>query len=593
MPNLQINHKKIDTSSNRYDLSRFAHYGGARVEARAFKNQFNQGKVGELIEHRIPWLVEIKHYFEDYLESGKSLKTCQSGINVLIHFFRLCDEKELQLKSSDDIKNAFFVYAESQLQRAQLKIIKKESAYDLTLSLARILTSITQDAEITIENTRLQRPSKRKKALSHEDDKQNLNETFKFGNILFDLCKGITSEKIVGRLPLRIKIRNEHIEEGEIELWGCLHSNSKYNQLFKDDFDKKLPRKDFYQKYSFLGNGNNFSLGHYYKLYLSLYKCREPNTDLTRAKRTSIFNYRVLAEYHLFVAMTKVNPSVAAQLKREKFDYKPLGEKYQIRQWKNRKGGQIEFEIPKPYRKMFEDYLEFRDKFVGKHGWLFPTYQSSGTSFSNKLSNINFKKIFTEYGLPWIPAKNLRKTGLNLLLRLTEDESLAAEVGSHSRKTFKEHYEHPSQQRANIEIVRFWSINDPLINGEPQISVFNTPCSGQPDTIENKPKEVIDSNCINPSGCLFCKHFRDIESFDYLWSLLSFKYLKIIESSTLRSQQNKAANLIIENINKRIDWFKKAEINKYTNWINEAETRIDESEFHPNWKFLIDMAENY
>ena len=220
--------------------------------------------------------------------------------------------------------------------------------------------------------------------------------------------------------------------------------------------------------------------------------------------------------------------------------------------------------------------------------WLFPHINFEG-EFSQGTSSRwdTLRNVTKRYGLAWVEPRSFRKTSLNLLLRLTADENLVSELANHAVETFRDNYKQPSQQRALVEITRFWDSNDPLLFGSPKVSLFNTHCNGVPDPVENKPNIIVEPDCLTPSGCFWCKHFRDENSFDYIWNLHSYRFLKIIESSSYIGEGIKPANLVIEQLNKKINWFKSSNEKQHIEWIKEAGIRIEEAHYHPNWELKI------
>ncbi|MEI9346071.1 hypothetical protein RI655_32035, partial [Pseudomonas aeruginosa] len=84
-------------------------------------------------------------------------------------------------------------------------------------------------------------------------------------------------------------------------------------------------------------------------------------------------------------------------------------------------------------------------------------------------------------------------------------------------KVLKQQYERPSQQRAMIEVTQFWNKHDPIKQGDLTGSVIASSCNGKPEATDDKPASVAEPNCINPSGCLWCRHLRDSDTEDYVW----------------------------------------------------------------------------
>ncbi len=538
LPNLEVKHHRIESpDSPIWDLSRFVYQGGAKLH---FTNEnFQRLQTFPIIQHRIKWMQAFKEYCLELLDGGSSQSTAARFIICFKPFIRFCDDDDTPLKTSTEIESAFYRYAEYQFTREQLKEIK--TAYTSCYVIAKVLRSITESNQIDIKNTRLKPRKKSRRAISREADKETLSDSSKLGWFVYDICKNFDPKALdAKRLPIYVEVRKELVAEQKVNITLLTRS-------------EKIEKSEF------------------------------PYTSARHA-----FNLRVAAECLFFLAMTEKNAAETLKLERQEFDYKPLGENYQVRKYKNRKGGEVVFTIPKPYREMFERYLEFLSGYATECKWLFPVIDSNG-AYCKRINNEwkSLASIVIRHGLRWIAPRSFRKTGLNLLLRISADEQQVADYGNHAVATFRENYELPSQQRAIVELTRFWDSNDPLTHGRPKISLFNTRCSGIAESDNDRPKNIVEPDCSTPSGCLWCRHFRDEESFDYTWNLFSYRYLKIIESSSYLDEGDKPSDLIVERLNTKIQWLKSADKPEYLEWVEEAEMRIEEGDYHPVWKRKI------
>lgn len=538
LPSLIITHKRItDQQAPYWNLQSLLYEGGHRVlnTKRTTLSHFSELP---LVANRI-WLIKaIIDYFEGCLEVGLSEQTIQTQIYRVRSFIKFCENKNLSLVTQEDVEYAYFQYSEN------LYITKKKNGYGLAVHTGTTLSNATDNIRIHVNNTRLKKPKISKRALSREADKANLSNSSKLGWLIYDISENFDANCLLeNNFPIYVPIRKELIKAGELNITSQVKHAKKI-------LNKSLVFPQSQSKHA--------------------------------------FNYKVNSECLFFLAMTTCNSQTAFNLKIEEFSYKPLGETYQVRAFKHRRQGEILFSIPKIYRAKFERYLEFLKTYATDSEWLFPHIDTQGNFTKGKASRWDGLRYLTQrYGLPWVQPRSFRKTGLNLLLRLTADESLVSELANHAVETFQNDYELPSQQRALVEITRFWDSNDPLIVGSPKVSLFNTFCNGEPGASEGKPDNIVNPDCLTPSGCFWCKHFRDEDSFDYIWNLHSYRFLKIIESSSYISTDVKPANLVIEQLNKKINWFNISGDEKHVKWIKEAEIRIEEAHYHPSWELKI------
>jgi hypothetical protein len=98
------------------------------------------------------------------------------------------------------------------------------------------------------------------------------------------------------------------------------------------------------------------------------------------------------------------------------------------------------------------------------------------------------------------------------------------------------------------------------------------------------PKDAPKPNCVRVSGCFWCENHRDVDSFDYVWALVTFWHLKVIELSKVRfpklDGEVPPAKLVIARIREKLTWFEQSNEVRH-GWVDEALARIAEGDFHP------------
>ena len=169
---------------------------------------------------------------------------------------------------------------------------------------------------------------------------------------------------------------------------------------------------------------------------------------------------------------------------------------------------------------------------------------------------VAFRQLFEAHGLAWVTPRELRNTRVNWLLRRSGDPELTADMAQHTREVLKDQYERPSQQRAMVEVARFWSKHDPIKQKDLKASVISSSCNGDPESVADRPGGIVEPNCVNPSGCLWCKHHRDVDSEDYIWSISSFRHLKTIEASMTLSREEVPSDVVVDRLSEKLTWFK-------------------------------------
>lgn len=546
LPNLIVVHRRIEQpESGAWDLTPMAFNGGGKVH-RSKKYLNNVYKLS-VVEHRVKWLVKAKEHIEGCLDIGEMASSSAKGrIQFLKVFISFCDKKNISIDIANDIQTAFYTFAEYEFIREQQNKIKfkQGSGYKACYHLSKLLSAITELDSIDIKSTRLKPKRNSRRAISREADKTNLEDAAKFAKFAYDICNNFDPKLLNSKkLPILVNVRKE-LTATEINL----------TPVIKDD--------------------------------------TVVSGDYTETAARHAFNNRVAFECLMFLAMTMQNPAPTFSLRMQDCDFKPMGENYEVRAFKNRRGGEVLFKIPKPYRKSFEAYLTFIREYAESNGHLFPMLTHEGAYRKRRDSDwATGTKLARTYSIPTIAPKNFRKIGLNILLRLSSDEQATADHGNHSLEIFRESYEFPSQQRAAVELTRFWEANDPLEHGEPKLSLFSTACTGEPVPFDDATDKLAKPDCLTPSGCMGCKNYRDDDSLVYVWNLFSFRYLKVIESSSYLDDGQKPSNIAIDWVNSKINWFNRSENSVHKEWIEEAKMRIDEGEYHPSWERKIQKYE--
>jgi hypothetical protein len=543
LPNLVVRHKNIEENDQSvWDLTPFIYIGGAKVIRTG--RWHSKVQMLHLASERVKTIQTLKKHAIDLISSGYSFVSVKTYLNSLQAFIAFVDEKKLSLETTESIDQSLYDYAEYKFSLCNNKKIKMHSAYRQVGSLKVLFTGAFERVNFNIEFTGLERSLPSQRVLSRKTENVMIGDATKLSRLCFDIINNFDPKSLLsGSLPIKVKVR--------------------------DEVSKELVNLTPHKKNSITIN-KNFE-----------------NTHAAQA-----FNNRVSAESMIFLAMTSQNVATTYNLRIEKFGFKPIGEKYEVREFKHRRGGEVLFKIPKPYRPYFEQYLKFINEYAPNSKWLFP-YLKKGSGFEkrNDRSIKSFKDICIKHKIPWTPPKYFRTINLNILMRLCSDEKTTADYANHSIATFRERYEFPSLQRAMIEVGRFWNKNDPLTHGMPKISLFNTPCNGVPKGMHGSTNKLPKPDCITPTGCIGCDHYRDEDSIDYVWNLYSFKYLKIIESNSHRSDEEKPSNIVIDWANYKINWFKKSEKSKHREWDREAGMRIDEGCYHPIWSRKIEKYE--
>jgi hypothetical protein len=569
-PELCLSHADIKATNKIFDLTRLAYKNGTSInlnQVRTKEKLHAELSRLELMTERIPILKELHGILNDNLTRGIGLNSVEKDLWCLLRFFKFIDQKNIPLRLDDAlIKSAYLEFSEHLLLQTRLRTLKPTTVYSIATSLGRLFGQVlaVEAREFNLINlTRLQSRKRFRNIVGTEAEKQNLADTFEYGVFITDICNAIDINTLSGELPLKVPLR----------------SNRKDVLTFNGNLKLRTPED------SIISGKPSVTRFHMKRMK----QLREGSSNLMQSGRWAIFNIKIEAEFILFCSQTGQNISQALSLEIDKFKYKSHNDSYDVISFKRRRNGEVLFTIYKSYKAHFQRYLEFLKHFLPNNNLLFPFFGIYGQEpiKRNKISEYRIKRLCQKYKIPWIRPKVLRNTRENWLLRLSGNEDLAAEVAQHTKAVLRSNYERPSQQRAMSEIIQFWNEFDFSSIGESTKSVIGSYCSASPEPIEHKPHSVVAPNCTSPSGCLWCKQHRDIDSLDYVWSLSSFLYLKTIEASMIRTRNIEPADHTINRLSQKLSWYKE----NRTEWYTEAKARITEEYFHPTWERLINSLE--
>lgn len=550
-----------------WDLKMLLYFGGARVRRNIVLKMIGTGKLGDPLPERLELVRKIHEVINDILVSGGSQHSADSAVEKVRAMFAWAELAGCPL-TLDNIEATYLHWADALDHRCRVvRNLSKTAAYNYAVMVGRVLNRALDRQAQLILLTRLTIPLRRKTARGVQAEKQNLQNTFLFGHLLQDICDGLSVEVILkSPLPVRISLRCR----GELVDWSGYTRAKERENLKGRILDTCVKRQ------SAKRSDANWTA----------FECE--GTLLTRYP---LANLRIEAEHHMFIGQTGMNLAQTHQLKLRHFFYVSHLDSYQVKDRKYRRSGEVLFEIFKEYKPHFERYLAWRRELFHDSDQLFPLI-SKGRAERAAPQFSRIRKKCKESGIPYVPPSSLRNTRINWFLRHSGDADMTAEMAQHSKETLLKVYERPSLHRAMGEIMRFWAKNDPAIVRT--ISVAPGECDGQPMPVKSMPKEAPQPDCTQASGCLWCEHYRDIDSQDYCWSLACFRHLKIIEVSKWRALQKSTeihpAEFAITRISNKLHWFQESNAKRQT-WIDEALARVEEGRYHPDWKRLIEDME--
>jgi hypothetical protein len=542
LPDLTFPEVEFGPAETPWNLNVLLYTKGAATRPNLITELILNQTLGAPLLERLPLVSKLHEEMRATLGSGGSRSTAANQIRSLRYFFSFADRTHhpLTLETASD---AFCIWSDSlfhrtrqdkQSQQNQGSVsggyLSMQSAYIYASYVAALLDRVLERRTGIIELTRLEMPPRRKSAVGILAEKQNLSNTFVFGHLLQDICDALTIQTVLETpFPVEIRLRN----------------------------GKTLTRHSNWGRQPLVQNAQ-------------------------LAARSTLVNLRIESEMMMFIGQTGMNLAEAHHLKLHHFFYVSHLDGYQVKEYKNRRGGTVLFEIFKDYKPHFERYLEWRRKLFPDSIRLFPFIAYEGSRAERDFDGVRVRRACEALDLPYVPPRSLRNTRVNWLLRKTGDPNLTAEIAQHTKEILLKVYERPSLQRAMVEVTRFWSALDPHSDKTQAVALGN--CTGTPQVIADMPESAPKPDCTRASGCLWCENHRDIDSLDYVWALATFSHLKVIELSKAalpqREEPAPPAKSAIDRIQEKLRWFELSN-ERRRKWVIEASARVSEGDFHP------------
>lgn len=561
----------LGTHQTPWDMSELMYQGAAEIPRHRVQEAIMSGSLGKPIKARMAMLIALHESITAFIAQGRSRSAIVTYFELTWRFYAWADKQGHTIQP-DTVVDIYKEWTEFLIDRSVIhKQISEIFAYRQAVTMANIIAKAIQlpgskPGRSLVLRTRIRKPLDKKKVLSKEADKQNLEKTFEFGITLTAITDALDVKTVRGSLPIYINLANEKV----ITLLGSIMSPDLDPETIKDATLRRRAED-----------------------------ARKPLQDheslFDRHKRSGIINLRIEAELLIFLAQTGMNLRQAADMERDSYRWKSDGGELEVfRVYKGRRSGDAIFRCYKAYKNHFQRYLTWLDKtgLSEIDSRLFP--QQSRSMITVKGQKVRFyttKTLFDKVGIPFINPQEIRKTRVNWLLRRSHNLELTADQMAHDKEVLLRDYERPHHQSASAEIIQFHKATDPVIAPPgPGICVddshSSTPISG---IAHEAPKP----DCISPEGCLFCTKHRDVMSADYCWKLASHARIKRLETDLYKSPQKGAENpayRVIERITAKLEAISAGSAVRAT-WVQDAKDAVRSGRYHPHWDGHIKLLE--
>lgn len=546
------------------DLKRLLYKGAAGIRRDKAEQVIQNGLFGDARLERLELLCRLHDHISGKLACGGSPVSARNKIAEITAFFAWADQHDAPL-TIGDIQATYVNWSEHLVHRCQVaKTLSLSTVYDCANKLGDILDGVLGRQKPILHLTRITKPKRRRQPQGIKAEKQNLSGTFAFGHLLQDICDGL-SLSAVWSLRIEIPLRGG----GVVVPWTGGSTPRTTRTLDPYEVRASEERRRVF----------------------------EADHSLEHRGRKAVVNMRIMAELLMFIGQTGMNLAQAHSLKLRHFSYSSDINGYKVRDYKRRRSGEVLFEIFSEYRAHFERYLEWRKALFPNSEELFPVMRDGSRASCAPRFDLIIGAC-RQARVPWTPPSTLRGTRVNWILRRSGDQDLTAEVAQHHKRVLLEVYEIPSLQLAIGEVTRFWQSKDPALAGTEALRAAALgQCDGMPVTSPAKPQGAPSPDCTYPSGCLWCEHYRDIDTFDYVWAVACFRHLKILEISKhcfpLGAENlGHPARYAIDKLSEKLTWFKNSSATR-RGWVEEALARVEEGNYHDEWLRLIQGMEEH
>lgn len=563
------------------DLVVFIYRGGAKLRIDKALVSIRDGLLGSACPERRAVVESLHEEIQSKVALGKSAATINSTYFALVNFFKWLDEDGRQL-NYESLTRAFIDWTEHLIHRySVVGDLKQKSAYQTAVNLASCISPVIglqaarssgrrdrSPASSLMRITRLRGPRSGKGLNNGKDDKQDLSITIRFCQFLSDICNGLSADNL--RAPLPISVR---LSDGREILLNC---GLKRAGVLTGDLSASARRSSIVRR--------------------ARAAVAEDVSLAELGSRSAVINIRIHAELLVLIAQTGMNLQQAAFLERNTFRWRTEGDQaIAFLVHKGRRGGGAIFRAFKQYRDHLERYLKWLDA-VGLSAIdnrLFPFLPGRGgrvRASGDPGSYEPIRGLCRTVGVPFIGAQGLRKTRVNWLLRNGVDVVDAAILSAHAPETMLAVYEEPHHQVTIDQVTRFHRGQEAaLAAASAGVCVSNR---RTPDLVEGAPHGAPKPDCINPAGCLFCKHHRDVASEDYVRRLVSERTLRVNELALWTSSKKfdtHPANALVERITEKLAEFS-AKGSPFNHWVNQATDDARAGVHHPHWVAQIELS---
>lgn len=199
----------LGTHETPWDLQVLLYRGATSVRRDVVIQAISDGKFGDIVQSRLPFIIRLYEVLQSYLSKGSSQQTLRTYLESIWSFYSWIDTTDMP-STERTIIPTFKAWTEHLLNRVKInKNIAQMTAYKQASIIANLIARAldlpgAKPGHSLMLTTRLKRPKKSTKVLNTKADKQNLVDTFEFGHTLTTICNHLDIKTVRGSLPIEI-----------------------------------------------------------------------------------------------------------------------------------------------------------------------------------------------------------------------------------------------------------------------------------------------------------------------------------------------------------------------------------------------------
>jgi hypothetical protein len=342
VPDLAIDGLSYGTHETPWNLSVLLYRGGAGTRRNLAQQEIADGKLGRLLPERLPLVEKLHGVVAAKVSAGAAKSTVLGPLALVFDFFAWADEAGCSL-TIDGAFEVFRAWTEALLDRVHIQkslshMTARRYASDVASVLAPCLgvcsvstAAVAREGSAgtqLLRQTRMKTNKRKRSVLGAQADKQNLQDTFRFGHMLTEICQSLDLVTVRGTIPVVVKLRDNRSLMLKCKLTRADATTEEMNVEWAEKAER----------------------------------LRAPLSDGESAlvKRAPLLNQRIEAELLIFIAQTGTNLTQAVALRRENYRWKTEGEDViAFRVYKGRRGGEAIFRAFRSYRAYLQEYVDW------------------------------------------------------------------------------------------------------------------------------------------------------------------------------------------------------------------------------------------